>query len=119
MTIAEKENVPETDACTKSVESMINLDGAELIFGTWFGYFDSFMIDLAEKYAKIEFRHAAALWNAAKHPPNLGGYFGYLNQAHYVDGVAAGLSAKSNKIGFVAAKRSRSCSTISIPSRWA
>ncbi len=37
-------------------------------------------------------------------PKNLGSYFGYLNQAHYVDGVAAGLSTKSNKLGFVAAK---------------
>jgi basic membrane protein A and related proteins len=102
--VVEEENVPETDACAKSMESMINLDGAELIFGTSFGYFDPFMIDLAKKYANVEFRHAAALWNAAKHPQNLGGYFGYLNQAHYVDGVAAGLSTKSNKIGFVAAK---------------
>ena len=35
---------------------------------------------------------------------NAGCYFGYLNQAHYVNGVAAGLSTKTNKIGFVAAK---------------
>jgi len=35
------------------------------------------MIDLAKKYANVEFRHAAALWNAAKHPLNLGSYFGY------------------------------------------
>jgi simple sugar transport system substrate-binding protein len=62
------------------------------------------MVDLAKKYAKVEFRHAAPLWDATKHPKNLGSYFGYLNQAHYVDGVAAGLSTKSNKLGFVAAK---------------
>src|SRR6202034_3728181 len=49
------------------------------------------------------FRHAAPLWTPAL-PMNLGSYFGYLNQAHYVDGVAAGLSTKSNKLGFVAAK---------------
>ncbi len=48
-------------------------------------------------------RHAAPLWTP-KDPKNLGSYFGYLNQAHYVDGVAAGLSTKSNKLGFVAAK---------------
>jgi basic membrane protein A and related proteins len=102
--VVEEENVPETDACSKSMESMINLDGANLIFGTSFGYFDPFMIDLAKKYAKAEFRHAAALWTAGKHPQNLGGYFGFLNQAHYVDGIAAGLCTKSNKIGFVAAK---------------
>ena len=102
--VVEEENVPETDACSKAMESMINLDGANIILGTSFGYFDPFMIDLAKKYAKVEFRHAAPLWNKDKHPMNLGSYFGYLNQAHYVDGVAAGLSTKSNKLGFVAAK---------------
>ena len=100
----EEENVPETDACAKSMESMVNLDGAQIVLGTSFGYFDPFMVDLAKKYAKVEFRHAAPLWNASKHPKNLGSYFGYLNQAHYVDGVAAGLCTKSNKLGFVAAK---------------
>lgn len=104
VTAVEEENVPETDACSKSMESMINLDGANIILGTSFGYFDPFMIDLAKKYANVQFRHAAPLWNEAKHPKNLGSYFGYLNQAHYVDGVAAGLSTTSNKIGFVAAK---------------
>src|SRR5205085_1927423 len=100
----EEENVPETDACAKAMESMVNLDGANIVLGTSFGYFDPFMVDLSKKYAKVEFRHAAPLWNAAKHPKNLGSYFGYLNQAHFVDGVAAGLSTKSNKLGFVAAK---------------
>jgi basic membrane protein A len=104
VTAVEEENVPETDACAKSMESMVNLDGANIVLGTSFGYFDPFMVDLAKKYAKVEFRHAAPLWNASKHPKNLGSYFGYLNQAHYVDGVAAGLSTKSNKLGFVAAK---------------
>jgi basic membrane protein A and related proteins len=102
--VVEEENVPETDACSKAMESMVNLDGANIILGTSFGYFDPFMVDLAKKYAKVEFRHAAPLWDAKKHPKNLGSYFGYLNQAHYVDGVAAGLSTKSNKLGFVAAK---------------
>src|SRR5271170_790832 len=101
--ISEEENVPETDACAKTMESMINLDKANIILGTSFGYFDPFMIDLSKKYASVEFRHAAPLWSP-KLPKNLGSYFGYLNQAHYVDGVAAGLSTKSNKIGFVAAK---------------
>jgi simple sugar transport system substrate-binding protein len=100
----EEENVPETDACSKTMESMVNLDGANIILGTSFGYFEPFMVDLSKKYAKVEFRHAAPLWSADKHPKNLGSYFGYLNQAHYVDGVAAGLSTKSNKLGFVAAK---------------
>jgi basic membrane protein A len=103
VSVVEEENVPETDACAKAMESMVNLDNANIILGTSFGYFDPFMVDLSKKYAKVEFRHAAPLWTPAL-PKNLGSYFGYLNQAHYVDGVAAGLSTKSNKLGFVAAK---------------
>jgi basic membrane protein A len=102
--VVEEENVPETDACSKSMESMINLDGAGLILATSFGYYSPFVVDLAKKYPKVEFRHAAPLWNKDKDPKNAGSYFGYLNQAHYVDGVAAGLSTKTGKIGFVAAK---------------
>jgi len=102
--VVEEENVPETDAVSKSMESMIKLDGASLIFPTSFGYFDPFMIEMARKYPSVEFRHPTSLWDKAKHPANAGGYFCYLDQAHHVNGVAAGLSTRSNKIGFVAAK---------------
>ena len=102
--VVEEENVPETDAVSKSMELMINLDGAGLILATSFGYYTPFVVDLARKYPDVEFRYAAPLWNKDKDPKNAGSYFGYLNQAHYVDGVAAGLATKSNKLGFVAAK---------------
>lgn len=102
--IVEEENVAETAAVAKSMESMINLEGANLILATSFGYFNPFVVDSAKKYPKVTFRHAAPLWEKGKHPDNAGSYFGYLDQAHYVNGVAAGLSTKSNKIGFVAAK---------------
>ena len=104
--VVEEENVPETVAVAKTMESMINIhDGAAtLLFPTSFGYFNPFMIDAAKKYPKIEFRHPTSLWQAEKHPANAGGYFCYLDQGHYVNGIAAGLSTKSNKIGYIAAK---------------
>ncbi len=101
--VVEEEKVPETDAVSKTMESMIQLDGANLIFATSFGYFDPFMLDMAKKYPDVQFRHAAGLWTD-KNPKNAGSYYGYLDQGHYIDGVAAGLSTKSNKLGFVAAK---------------
>ena len=104
VTVLEEERVPETDACVKTMESMIKLDGASLIFGTSFGYFDPFMIDLAKSNPAVQFRHPSTLWTKGQHPDNLGGYFCYLDQADYVNGIAAGLSTKTNKIGFVAAK---------------
>ncbi len=102
--VVEEENVPETIAVQKTMESMINIDGARLLFPTSFGYFDPFTIDAARKFSNIEFRHPTTLWQAGKHPANLGGYFCYLDQGHYVNGIAAGLSTKSNKIGYIAAK---------------
>ncbi|MEO8686069.1 MAG: BMP family ABC transporter substrate-binding protein [Devosia sp.] len=103
VTVIEEENVPETDAVSQSMESMINLDGANLILATSFGYYSPFVVELAKKYPDVEFRHAAPLWKDAD-PKNAGSYFPYLNQAHYVNGVAAGLSSPTGKIGFVAAK---------------
>ncbi len=102
--VFEEENVPETVAVRKTLDGMVQTDGASLIFGTSFGYFDPFMIEAARKYPTVQFRHPTSLWSADKHPVNLGGYFCYLDQGHYVNGIAAGLSTTSNKIGFVAAK---------------
>ncbi|HYP83356.1 BMP family ABC transporter substrate-binding protein [Variovorax sp.] len=102
--VVEEENVPETVAVRKTMEGMIRSDGASLVFGTSFGYFDPFMVDMARKYPKVEFRHPTSLWSPDKHPMNLGGYFCYLDQAHYINGIAAGLSSKNGKIGYVAAK---------------
>ena len=102
--VVEAERIPETVAVATTIESMIVQDGANLILGTSFGYFNPFMVNLAKKYPQVEFRHPTTLWQAGVHPGNLGGYFCYLDQAHYIDGVAAGLSSKSGRLGLVAAK---------------
>lgn len=103
ITVVEEESVPETSAVARSMESMIQLDGAEMVFATSFGYFDPFMIDMAKKYPDVAFRHPTTLWQEGEHPDNLGGYFAYIEQGHYVNGVAAGLSTTTNKLGFIAA----------------
>jgi len=104
VTIVEEENVPETVDVQKTMESMINLDGATLIFPTSFGYFDPHMLAMAAKYPDIQFRHCGGLWQEGKNPMNTGSYFGYIFQGQYLNGVAAGYASKSKKIGFVAAK---------------
>jgi len=102
--VVEEENVAETDAVSKTMESMINLDGASLILATSFGYYTPFVVDLAKKYPDVTFRHAAPLWDKDKDPKNAGSYFAFLDQAHYINGVAAGAASKTGKLGFVAAK---------------
>jgi len=102
--IREEENVPETLDVQKTMESMINLDGATVLFPTSFGYFDPHILKLAEKYPKVTFLHCGGLYTEGKHPKNVGSYFGYIDEAEYVAGVVAGLTTKTNKLGFVAAK---------------
>src|SRR5881398_2427996 len=102
--VIEEEKVPETDAVEKSMESMINLDGATLVFPTSFGYFDPHMLKETAKFPKIQFRHCGGLWTQGKHPMNTGSYFGYIDEAQYLAGIVAGATSKSGKLGFVAAK---------------
>ena len=52
ITVVEEENVPETDAVSKSMESMINLDGANLILATSFGYYNPFVVEAGEEVSR-------------------------------------------------------------------
>ncbi len=102
--IREEENVAETLDVQKTMESMINLDGASVLFPTSFGYFDPHILKMAAKYPNVTFLHCGGLYDPAKHPKNVGSYFGYIDEAEYVAGIVAGLTTKTNKLGFVAAK---------------
>jgi basic membrane protein A and related proteins len=102
--ILEEENVAETDAVQKTMESMISLDGAKLLFPTSFGYFDPHILVEAAKFPDVTFLHCGGLYDETKHPKNVGSYFGYIDEAQYVAGIVAGMTTKTNKLGFIAAK---------------
>src|SRR5882672_10198990 len=102
--IREEENVPETLAVQKTMESMVELDGAQVVFPTSFGYFDPHILKESVKFPDIPFFHCGGLYQEGKHPKNVGSYFGYIDEAQYVAGVVAGLTTKKNKLGFIAAK---------------
>tara|TARA_B100001964_G_C14232698_1_gene600833 strand:+ start:1413 stop:2606 length:1194 start_codon:yes stop_codon:yes gene_type:complete len=104
VTVIEEENVAETIDVQKSMESMINFDGAPLLFPTSFGYFDPHILAVAPKYESVRFQHCGGLWNGEVHPSNVGSYFGYIGMGQYLNGVAAAFATKTKKIGFVAAK---------------
>src|SRR5882672_5716746 len=104
LTVVEQEKVPETQDVQKVMASMIEQDGATLIFPTSYGYFDPHMLKMAEKYPNVRFAHCGGLWTEGKHPKNTGSYFGYIDECQYINGIAAGMVSKSKKIGFIAAK---------------
>ena len=103
VSVLEEEKVAETDAVEKTMESMINLDGASLLFPTSFGYYNPHVLKTAAKYPKAHFEHCGGLWTD-KDPQNAGSYFGYIDEAQYISGIVAGHMTKSGKLGFVAAK---------------
>ena len=66
--VVEEEKVAETSDVQKTMESMINLDGASLVFPTSFGYFDPHMLKVAQKYPDVEFRHCGGMFKAGVTP---------------------------------------------------
>src|SRR5438093_6009776 len=104
VTVVEQEKVPETTDVQKTMGSMIEQDGATLLFPTSFGYFDPHILKMAEKYPKVRFAHCGGLWTEGKHPKNAGSYFGYIDECQYLNGVVAGHTTKTKKLGFIAAK---------------
>ena len=103
LTITEEERVPESEDVIKTMQSMIALDGAALLFPTSFGYFDPYVLRTAKQYPKIQFRHCGGLWKPGD-PVNAGSYFGYIGMCQYLNGIVAGHMSKTKKLGFVAAK---------------
>jgi len=101
--VVEEENVAETTDVQNSMESMINFDGAKLLFPTSFGYFNPHVLETAPKHPDVRFEHAAGLWTEGM-PTNVGSYFGYIGMGQYLNGITAGHATKTKKIGFVAAK---------------
>jgi len=63
--VVEEENVPETVAVTKTMESMINIDGATLLFPTSFGYFNPFMVVTGNKKPLVKVRQGLRRYDGA------------------------------------------------------
>lgn len=102
VTVVEQENVPETVEVEKVMQSMIQLDGATVLFPTSFGFWKH-ILKLAPKYPDVLFVHAGGLWKEGN-PPNTIGYRGYMEEPHYLCGIAAGHMTKTGKLGFIGSK---------------
>jgi len=100
--VVEQENVPETAEVEKVMKSMIQLDGATVIMATSFGYWKSIK-KMAKAYPDVLFTHIGAIWKPGD-PKNVIGYRGYMEEPHYLCGIAAGRMSKSGKIGFIGSK---------------
>lgn len=98
--IIRKNNVNDTDpTATETAILECIEEGANIIFGTSWGYMDT-MEALAEEYPEVIFSHGSGY---KSNDTNFNNYFGRIYQSRYLTGIAAGLKTKSNLIGYVAA----------------
>jgi simple sugar transport system substrate-binding protein len=97
-------SVAETATVQETMLSMISQNEASVLFPTSFGYFDPHILKVAAENPTVQFFHCGGLYDETKHPKNVGSYYGYIDEAQYIAGIVAGLTTKSNKLGFVAAK---------------
>jgi basic membrane lipoprotein Med (substrate-binding protein (PBP1-ABC) superfamily) len=95
--LIQAENVPETSEASRVMEKMI-ADGATTIFATSYGHLQP-MLAVAKKHPDVTFEHQGGVKAGA----NVGTYFGQIYEAQYLTGMAAGLSTKTNKLGYVVA----------------
>jgi basic membrane lipoprotein Med (substrate-binding protein (PBP1-ABC) superfamily) len=102
--VVEEERVPDTADVQKTMRSMIELDGARVIFPTSFNYFDPHTLAVAADHPDVTFVHCGGLWDAQKHPTHVSSYFGYIDECEYLSGMVAAYATKSKKLGFVAGK---------------
>jgi basic membrane protein A len=92
------DNVPETNAVTQTMQSMVN-NGAKVIFATSYGYF-SYAEAFAKAHPDVVVLHQGGYEKDA-FTANFGTYWGKAYEPVSLGGMAAGAATKSNKLGFV------------------
>ncbi len=100
--VVHEENVAEDETVVRVMKRMIETDGAEFVFPTSFGYFDPYLIDFAPNYPDVRFLHTGGL-ALPGHPRNISSCYGYIDEAMFLAGIAAGFSSRSRRLGFVGA----------------
>ena len=92
------ESVPEDEqSVINAITDMID-QGANVIFGTSFGFMDG-MERISADYPEVAFLHCSGY----KTTDNMGNYFGRMYEPRYLSGIVAGLKTETNNIGYVAA----------------
>jgi len=98
--IFELENVSDSDAqaTTAAIENLVS-EGCKLIFTTSYGYMEP-TAAAAAKYPDVKFCHCSGY---TRNDTNLDTYFGQIETGRYLAGIVAGLTTKTDKLGYVAA----------------
>lgn len=98
--LIEKESVKDTDAqATETAIRAMLEEGCEIIFATSFGFMET-VERLSKEFPEVKFEHCSGYMSTE----NMDNYFGQIEQARYLSGIAAGYKTETDKIGYVAAQ---------------
>ena len=113
VTMVQKTQIPESQACYDAAVELIETEGCEIIFADSFGH-ESFLLDAAKKYPEVQFCHATGTQAHTAGVKNFHNAFASIYQGRYAAGVVAGLklnemisnntiTAEQAKMGYVGA----------------
>ena len=113
VTMKQKTQIPESNACYEAAVELIEVEGCDIIFADSFGH-ESFLIEAAKKYPDVQFCHATGTQAHTAGLKNFHNAFASIYQGRYVAGVVAGLklnemidageiTAEEAKMGYVGA----------------
>ena len=113
VTMVQKTQIPESQACYDAAVELIEVEGCEIIFADSFGH-EPFLIEAAKKYPDVEFCHATGTMAHTEGVKNFHNAFASIYQGRYAAGVVAGLklnemiaenkiTAEQAKMGYVGA----------------
>jgi simple sugar transport system substrate-binding protein len=77
------------------MRDMIHQDGARVIFATSYGYLDPFVLRVARESLDVQFFHCGGSYREGIDPPNIGIYFGFIDEVEYLAGLTAGLMTRT------------------------
>ncbi len=113
VTMVQKTQIPESNACYDAAVELIESDGCDIIFADSFGH-ENFLIKAAKEYPDVQFCHATGTQAHTAELDNFHNAFAHIYQGRYLAGVVAGMklnemidagkiTADKAKMGYVGA----------------
>ncbi|MBQ8600730.1 MAG: BMP family ABC transporter substrate-binding protein [Clostridia bacterium] len=113
VTMVQKTQIPESNACYDAAVELIESDGCDIIFADSFGH-ENFLLKAAAEYPDVQFCHATGTQAHTAGLDNFHNAFAHIYQGRYLAGVVAGMklnemieagtiTADKAKMGYVGA----------------
>ncbi len=113
VTMVQKTQIPESNACYDAAKELIEVEECDIIFADSFGH-ESFLMKAAAEYPDVEFCHATGTQAHTSDLKNIHNAFASIYEGRYMAGVVAGMklnemiengtiTADKAKMGYVGA----------------